>query len=74
MDDLTNTLEQPSHAPDGGRSITREQAVAATRARGVDEVDDDEIWAVWQRHDNGPTNAADLDRVVAELEGIALDG
>lgn len=59
-----------------GRGIDRELAIQCTRRRLDDWVDvsDAEIWRVWQRHVSGPTFRDDLGRVVAELEGIALDG
>jgi hypothetical protein len=75
MDDLSSMLEQKSHDERGALTIEREQAIAATRARGVGaaEASDEMVWSTWLRHGNGPTNHADLDRVVAELQGIALD-
>ncbi|MBC7460066.1 MAG: hypothetical protein H7287_01755 [Thermoleophilia bacterium] len=72
MDDTL--LDRATWNEDGTRSIERAAAIAATRERGADGPSDDEIWAVWERHANGPTNRVDLDRVVADIEGIALDG
>lgn len=59
-----------------GHGIDRNLVVQCTRRRlDVDvDVSDGEIWHVWQRHVSGPTYRDDLGRVVAELEGIALDG
>jgi hypothetical protein len=61
-----------------GHGIDRELAINCTRRRLDDEVSegvsDGEIWQLWQRHVAGPTYRDDLMRVVAELEGIALDG
>lgn len=61
-----------------GHGIDRELAINCTRRRLDDAVSesvtDGEIWKLWQRHRSGPTYRDDLGRVVAELEGIALDG
>ena len=61
-----------------GHGIDRELAINSMRRRLDDEtsadVSDGEIWKLWQRHVSGPTYRDDLMRVVAELEGIALDG
>jgi hypothetical protein len=72
MDDAL--LDTTTYDHDGTRTITRGEAIALVRERGIADDTDDEVWTVWQRHDNGPTNRVDLDRVVAELAGIAADG
>ena len=65
-------------ASGAGLGFARELAINCTRRRLDDEtsadVSDGEIWKLWQRHVSGPTYRDDLMRVVAELEGIALDG
>lgn len=69
-------LDAPSHR-DGARTIDRDLAIAATRRQldvHVANASDDRIWTLWQRMAGGPTNRDDLGRIVAELEGIAVDG
>lgn len=68
-------LDQPrTHG--AGHGIDRELAIQCTRRRLDDSFDvtDAEIWKAWQHHTSGPTYRDDLGRVVAELEGIAIDG
>lgn len=69
-------LAQPTRTVDGRCSIDRELAIQVTRARLDDDVDvsDSEIWSLWKRGMGGPTCRDDLGRIVAHLEGIALDG
>jgi hypothetical protein len=69
-------LAQRSTTIDGRCAIDRELAIQVTRARLDDDVvaSDAEIWALWQRGMGGPTCRDDLCRIVAQLEGIALDG
>lgn len=69
-------LEQDATDAAGGRTIGREAAIAATRDQLGDmaEATDEEIWSAWQATGGGPTNRDDLLRVVAQLEGIAVDG
>lgn len=70
-------LDHPSRSDGGDLAIDRSRALELTRAR-LDSsltVRDDEIWEAWQRlQGGGPTVGDDLGRVVAELEGIAVDG
>lgn len=69
-------LDQNSSNEAGERTIDRAAAIAATREQLGDVVDpgDDEIWQAWESVGGGPTNRDDLLRVVAQLEGIAVDG
>ncbi len=75
VDDL---LSQPTRRGDGACAIDRELAIQVTRRRLDDDVDgsvsDDEIWQLWKRGTGGPTCRDDLGRIVAHLEGIAIDG
>ncbi len=69
-------LAQRTTTVDGRCAIDRELAIQVTRARIDDYVEttDSEIWALWKRGMGGPTCRDDLGRIVAQLEGIALDG
>lgn len=58
-------------------ALDRAQALELTRERLDPSVraSDEEIWQAWTRvAGGGPTLGDDLGRVVAELEGIAVDG
>jgi len=58
-------------------NMDQDTKISATRER-LDpslNVNDDEIRAAWEQvGGRGPTEADDLGRVVAQLEGIAVDG
>jgi hypothetical protein len=72
MDDAL--LDSTTWDHDGTRSIMRAEAIAVAREVGVrDDIGDERIWAAWERHASGPTNRADLDRVVAELAADPVD-
>ena len=75
---VSELLDQPTRRGDGRCAIDRELAIQVTRRRLDDEVSegvsDHEIWALWQRGTGGPTCRDDLGRIVAHLEGIAIDG
>lgn len=73
VDDM---LDQPTRRGDGACAIDRELAIQVTRRRLDDDIDvsDAEIWNLWKRGTGGPTCRDDLGRIVAHLEGIAIDG
>jgi DNA polymerase-4 len=73
-DETEDILLQPSTREVS--SLDRGQAVELTRRQLDDSfrASDEEIWATWQRVRSGPTVRDDLGRVIAHLEGIALDG
>lgn len=68
-------LDQPVGA-DGRCPLDRELAIQVTRGRLDEsvEVSDREIWELWCRGMGGPTCRDDLGRIVAQIEGIAIDG
>lgn len=74
MTDLDTSLDQPRHARDGASTLAPEQVLEAVRARLQDDVEDEQILTAWRRLGGGPTNRDDIGRVVADVEGIALDG